>query len=116
MPLFPLSLPPSSSFSPAFLPSDSLRNRNTATSLCLLLNQRASPGLSGTNDHAQTATNKLGKPSIRNNNRQGAHGPPSPSFVINQASVLAKDVDSGAAEMKRPVRKASSSRRKKNDR
>lgn len=39
-----------------------------------------------------------------------------PAFVISQARLLAKLVASGAAEMKRPVRKASSSLLKKKER
>ena len=38
------------------------------------------------------------------------------SLIMAHANVLANDVASGAAEMKRPVRRASSERLKKNER
>ena len=52
----------------------------------------------------------LGKPSTRNSKRQTAIGIRLPVLVITQAKLLANDVASGAAEMNRPVLKASSSR------
>ena len=52
----------------------------------------------------------LGKPSTRKSSRQEAMGIFVPILVMNHAKLLANEVASGAAEMKRPVRKANSSR------
>lgn len=73
-------------------------------------------GESGIICQAITATRTLGKPSRRKRRRQEAMGLCFPSAMIAHASVLAKEVASGAAEMKNPVRNASSSRLKKKDR
>lgn len=73
-------------------------------------------GLSGMRCQAMTATSTLGKPSSKNSNRQRAIGLCLPSAMIAHASVLANDVANGAAEMKSPVLRASSSRLKKKDR
>ena len=72
-------------------------------------------GLSGIWYQASTATMMLGEPSTRKSRRQGEIGMPAPAFVMSQARLLAKLVARGAAEMKGPVRKASSSRLKKNE-
>ena len=52
----------------------------------------------------------LGKPSTRKISRHEAMGIFVPILVMSHAKLLANEVASGAAEMKRPVRKASSSR------
>ena len=66
--------------------------------------------------HAKTATRTLGYPSIKKSNRHGAKELFSPSFVMAQPRLLAKEMARGAAEINSPVRRASSSRLKKNDR
>lgn len=62
------------------------------------------------------ATTTEGKPSRRKRSRQDAMGMYCPSFTIRNARVLANEVAKGAADMKRPVRKASSERLKKKER
>ena len=58
----------------------------------------------------KTETIILGKPSTRKSSRQEAMGILVPSLVMTHAKLLANEVASGAAEMKRPVLKANSSR------
>lgn len=80
------------------------------------VSQEMDPGPSGMKLNAHTATSMLGKPSRRKSSRHGLNGVWLASLVMSQASAPAKAEDSGLAEMKRPVRKASSCRRKKKDR
>ena len=86
-----------------------------ATFLSRRLRYLAESGVSGIWYHAAAAKTILGSPSTRNSNLQAAMGNRSPAFVISQARLPAKEVARGAAEMKRPVRRASSSRLKKNE-
>ena len=58
----------------------------------------------------KTETTILGKPSTRKSSRHEAMGIFVPSLVMSHARLLANEVASGAAEMKRPVRNANSSR------
>lgn len=58
----------------------------------------------------KTETMILGKPSTRKSSRHEAMGIFVPILVMSHAKLLANEVASGAAEMKRPVRKANSSR------
>ena len=90
--------------------SFSFRNRRLATFRSRRVRYLADSGLSGIYNHTNTATMMLGKPSTRNSNRHADIGLFDPIFVISHARLLANEVASGAAEMKRPVRKASSSR------
>lgn len=96
--------------------SDSWRKRSTATLRCRGVSHRTVPGLSGTKLHAHTATSMLGKPSRRNSSLQGLKGPLLASLVMSHASAPAKAEERGLAEMKSPVLKASSRRRKKKER
>jgi len=73
-------------------------------------------GESGMEWKTTTATRMEGKPSRRKRSRQEAMGEWAPSFMMAHARVLANEVARGAAEMKSPVRRASSSRLKKNER
>jgi len=81
-----------------------------ATFCSLLERYLADSGLSGIYIHTNTATIILGNPSTRNSKRQAEIGTFVPILEISHAKLLAKDMANGAAEMKRPVRKASSSR------
>ena len=88
-------------FSPASYPGRSLRSRDLATFCCLRVKYLAVPGRSGIYRNTRNETIILGKPSTKNNNRQLAIGIRFPILVITQAKLLANDVASGAAEMKR---------------
>lgn len=96
--------------------SFSWRSRKMATFRCRGVSHFAVPGPSGTKLNAQYATHMLGKPSRRNKSLQGSSETWLASLVISQASTPARAADKGAAEMNRPVRNASSRRRKKKDR
>ena len=93
----------------------SLRSRSLATRRSLRLKYVALSGLSGMYKNTKIETMMLGNPSTRKRRRHAAMGSFDPTFVINHAMLLAKDVAKGAAEMKSPTLKASSSRLKKND-
>lgn len=84
--------------------------RSCAIARCRGFRNEALPGVSGMTIQAKTATMMLGNPSTRKRVRQGAIGPLSLTRTMSQARLLAKDEARGAAEMKRPFRKASSSR------
>ena len=60
--------------------------------------------------NTKTETTILGKPSTRKSSRHEAMGIFVPVLMMSHARLLANEVASGAAEMKRPVRKANSSR------
>lgn len=96
--------------------SASLRKRKTAIFFWRRVRYRADEGESGIIRHAATATRMEGKPSSKKSRRQGAMGNFCPRAMIAHASVLAKLVASGAADIKNPVLSANSSRLKKNDR
>ena len=86
---------------PASYPAKSLRSRDLATFFSLRVKYLAVPGLSGMYRNTRNETIILGKPSTKNNKRQLAIGIRFPILVITQAKLLANDVASGAAEMKR---------------
>ena len=60
--------------------------------------------------NTKTETTMLGNPSTRKSRHQSAIGTRFPTLVIIQVQLLANDVSSGVAEIKRPVLKASASR------
>ena len=88
----------------------SVRSRSCATLRSLGVRYRALWGLSGMFRNTKTETMILGKPSTRKSSRHEAMGIPVPILVMTHAKLLANEVASGAAEMKRPVLKANSSR------
>ncbi len=73
-------------------------------------------GLSGIWYQAIIATTTLGNPSTRNKSLHDEIWTWFATFVTSHARLLANEVARGAADMKRPVRKANSSRLKKNER
>jgi len=93
----------------------SFRSRRRATFFSRDVRYVAVEGESGMVCQAITAIKTLGNPSRRNSNLHDAIGECFPSLIIAQASVLAKLVARGAAEIKNPVLSASSSLLKKND-
>lgn len=73
-------------------------------------------GLSGIRYHANIATMILGDPSTKNKTLHAEIWTWFTTFVISHARLLANEVARGAADIKRPVQKASSSRLKKYER
>lgn len=98
------------------LESLSLPSLQRAMSFSRSLRNRAVSGVSGIWYHASMATMMLGNPSTRNKTLHAETWTWVATFVISQARLLANEVARGAADMKRPVRKASSSRLKKKER
>lgn len=80
------------------------------------VSQVAEDGVSGIQSHTITLIKTAGKPSRRKRSLQLAMGRVSPNARIPAARVPAKEEASGAAAMKIPSLKASSSRLKKKER